>query len=252
MEKSTLHRLATKASRKMKRPTSRGVDFQSIFKYYLGEREMFFEHFSNLDFYYFFFYCYFMWSKGTALSQEELDELMNNVYVADIIDTNFYNVSETCSNCEGSGQEECINCGGEQTVECPECDGNGEDEEGEPCDVCEGSGIVPCSLCDGYGEYDCDQCDGTGEIEDESNMGFQYFFYFSTNSDEKNELLRSYQNNEPLANDFISYKLESLGPRGEDEMPFNETQNYETPKYYVRDLVMNPQNVGLLIKDYVL
>jgi len=114
MENTSLYRLATKALKEISQ--SEENLFFNVFKDYLKDKKMFFGHFTNLDFYFFFFYCYFMWRAKRVLSFEEVNGLMNNVEMAELIYTSFDEVEETCSECEGDGEEECPNCDGEKYV----------------------------------------------------------------------------------------------------------------------------------------
>ena len=72
-----------------------------------------------------------------------------------------------CKVCDGIGKddrgEECGECDGDGEIECSVCDGEGEITES--CENCDGSGEDWCSNCDSQGEVECDDCGGEGEVE---------------------------------------------------------------------------------------
>ena len=244
MENTSIYRLATKALKKISR--SEEKLFFKVFKDYLKDEKIFFQHFTNSDFYFFFFYCYFMWKAQRVLSFEEVDNLMKNVIMAEMIFTSFDEVMETCENCGGDGAEDCPNCD-KGKVECPDCDGMGELEDGEDCFNCSGTGEVECSICDGEGTFECDYCDGKGEVEEEGQAGIVKHIKFTTNEDDYQNVVESYEKSEPLSENEVD-NLTYLSVPFDSTIPFNDTYELDENSYYVQDLSTNTDRIGSLIK----
>ena len=245
MENTSIYRLATKAFKEISQSNERL--FFKTFKDYLKDKKMFFGHFTGLDFYFFFFYCYFMWSAKRVLSIEEVNDLMNNILMAELIYTDFdEEVMETCENCGGDGVEECVNCDGDKKVECPDCDGTGE-VDGEECFNCSGMGEVECGVCDGDGSFECDYCEGLGQVTDESQKHVVKHIKFTTNEDEYQNVVKSYENSEILNEDIVD-NLNYLAIPFDSTILAVDTLNLEADFYYVDDVVTNPERIGSLIK----
>lgn len=244
MENTTLHRLATKALRELSRGNEK--NFISNFREYFKDKKIFFQHFTNSDFYFFFFYCYFMWKAQRVLSFDEVNNLMKNVIIAEIIFTSFDEVMETCDNCGGDGQEDCPNCENGK-VECPDCDGRGELEAGEECFNCSGTGEVECSICDGEGGFECDYCNGLGEVEDERQAGIVKHIKFTTNEDDYQNVVDSYEKSEPLSEDKVD-NLPYLSIPFDSSIQFSDTYELDENSYYVQDLSTNTDRIGSLVK----
>lgn len=245
MENTSIYRLATKAFKEISQSEERL--FFNAFKDYLKDKKMFFGHFTNLDFYFFFFYCYFMWRAKRVLSFEEVNGLMNNVEMVELIYTSFDEVEETCSGCEGDGEEECPNCDGEKYVECSECDGTGMEGD-EECYQCEGTGRLECGICDGDGSLTCEYCDGSGQEVNTSVKGITKHLTFTTDEDEKDMVFKSYENSEKL-NEDVANKLNYLANPFDSQISLMDTMNLEEFEYYVDNIITNPEKIGWLIRN---
>lgn len=142
-----------------------------------------------------------------ALAMDEI--LTNGSEALDIIkdfDLDLENEIETCSYCNGSGQENCYTCNGNGVIDCTECGGDGE-IDGEECSNCGGDGVTPCEECDGNGTHNCDECDGSGEYDTGNTVP-------SNKEDWERLDNRWYEINEDLIKSFDGY-LQSLTLDGE-------------------------------------
>ena len=68
-------------------------------------------------------------------------------------------MSETCSECAGTGEIDCPDCGGDGL--------GGYDVIGDDNAGYDMVAAYQCDTCGGSGNGPCEVCDGTGEIEDE-------------------------------------------------------------------------------------
>lgn len=245
MENTSLHRLASKAFKEISQSDEKL--FFNVFNDYLKDKKPFFGHFTNSDFYFFFFYCFFMWRAKSVLSFEEVTDLMSNVMMAELIYTSFEEVEEICSECEGDGEEECPNCDGQKFVECTECDGSGMDGD-EECYQCEGTGRLECDICDGEGSLTCEYCNGSGEEVNESVKGITKHLTFTTDEDEKDKVLMSYENSQKLDENEAD-KLNYLANPFDSQINLMDTMNLEEFEYYVDNITTSREGIGWLIRN---
>jgi hypothetical protein len=94
-------------------------------------------------------------------------------------------ITETCENCDGSGEVGCDYCGAEGEIECNACNGEGEVEGG-------------CDYCD-YGRVDCDECGGGGEEECPVCEGAEYVRCIFDEGVNLNEVRDNYRTQEPFS-----------------------------------------------------
>lgn len=124
-----------------------------------------------------------------------------------------------CNECDGTGKVDCYNCTngkvncddceGSGEVEkneneydtCTSCNGSGE----ENCDVCDGESQIECTNCYGDGTESCDSCGGTGDLEGDENE-WEKKFICSWNQDLKNTLeLKCETTENPFPDGFVNY-----------------------------------------------
>jgi len=207
--------------------------FDAIFRKFIQENKLFFEHFPDKEFSKLFSMAYFLWIENPDYTLEEIQKLLPNTGLVSTYSNDYESVKETCDECDGEGDLECENCEGGGEVECPVCDGEGVDAEGDTCGECDGSRYVECTWCWGRGEENCDRCDGTGEIEDDSEVFvFRKMTFFSKPG---------------LAEYFEKASQKNLNV--EDVLP-STTINEGTTREYVM-LLDTPSGEEILVKDVI-
>ncbi len=156
-----------------------------------------------------------------------------HVYDTEWIDTSHYEtVSETCSNCDGSGTsgtewESCSDCGGDGMIE----EGNGSNE----CGYCGGAGgryvDVDCSNCGGSGSVDVEEWVEDGYEDDLSHYAGSTKYYkcskcndYSTSSSNGTGCYHS------MSSTGYSYKYTIQKGSGSDFA--SNSSNYETGYYW--------------------
>lgn len=240
MKKSTIYKTAVKLQPAFKE-SDKTKKFSIAFEGVLKNYKQFFMDYSNEDFYYLFFYCYFLWNIGKILPQEKLDSLIDDSALASEFSTTFEAYMVDCESCKGDGEEECYNCDDGEEV-CPECNGTGVDDEGEDCLVCHG-GTVSCDVCDGTGTLTCDDCNGGGEVESDDEVELEGRFVILNNKDDVEDFETALENNTPLLSLGEKISVFNL------VMPMKISTDFEEGVHYPNKIYKNPERAGMLLKQ---
>lgn len=165
----------------------------------------------------FIYFTVLMYFKKNNMNLDNIENLLNNLYVYSRIENTGENAQESCEycdngnidceNCGGTGFVSCDICNGTHKVDCLECD-EGVDEEGEPCSECKGSGKITCDNCDRDGEVHCDECnhgslecsecDGRGNVYTDEYI-YEIITLVSWDLEMKQKLLESLNNKEGIS-----------------------------------------------------
>lgn len=154
-------------------------------------------------------------------------------------------VSETCSDCEGSGRDDCVICDGGGTVECHECNGTG-GIDGEDCDYCDGTGDLDCGECEGDGHVDCRECMGGGDIDNPDKTVIAITTYITFNPVVANYFRENINEVVPEISNAMYDELHRLD---ESEYTVELKSIYEGMSNYVIDVTSDPKELVDIISD---
>jgi hypothetical protein len=245
MKKSSIYRTAVKLQPIFEKEV-RVKPFYIVFRESFASYKQFFEHYSNEAFFYLFFYSYLIWKKGSILSFEEINSLLENITLVSYFMTNYEAIDVECNECKGDGTEDCYNCN-RGKLDCPDCDGEGE-IDGEPCSTCQGGGTVECEICDGDGELFCEECSGTGTVESDEEVSIEANLSFLTNKNDLEIFEKAKDKKEKLPDTLFSNDSEIIS-WFKFPMPMGKSPDYEEGEEFPNKTYRSPEYAGKLLKE---
>jgi len=155
-------------------------------------------------------------------SYEQIMNMIKNSCAIILGRDNEERVSETCSDCEGSGRDDCVICDGGGTVECHECNGTGD------------------------GHVDCRECMGGGDIDNPDKTVIAITTYITFNPVVANYFRENINEVVPEISNAMYDELHRLD---ESEYTVELKSIYEGMSNYVIDVTSDPKELVDIISD---